>query len=99
MRLARLKAEAPFVVNKFKVNVNYDKTGATWFHVERLPLPPGWNRSFADVLIDIPQGTPGYPQVGPDWFWTNRDLATNDGRSISSFFKLGSYGGTLELWD
>jgi len=91
MRVARLKAEARRVSYKFGVNVNYDNEDGTWFHVERLTLPPGWNRPFADILIDVPHGTPGYPQVAPQWFLTNSDLATSDGRPISRFFKLGQH--------
>src|SRR5205807_4241549 len=75
-RLSRLKAEAHLIGSKYSVNVNYDRTDGTWFHIVRMPIPVGWNRPTADILIDVPYGTPGYPQVAPEWFWTNRDLAT-----------------------
>ncbi len=99
MRIARLRAEASYVINAFRVNVNYDTQQGKWFHIERLPLPSGWNNPTADILIDIPYGDPGYPQVAPEWFWTNWNLATKNGRSISHFFKIGQQGVDQQHWD
>lgn len=86
LRLGRLKAEAHLIAAKYGVNVNYDRTDGTWLHVARLPIPQGWNHPTVDILIDIAHGSPSYPQAAPDWFWTNRDLMTSDGRSINHFF-------------
>ena len=97
-RLGRLKAEAYMIAQRYGVNVRYDREDGTWLHVERLPLPTGWNRPTADILIDIPHGTPGYPQIAPEWFWTNRDLMLQNGRLISHFFNLGSQGVDEEHW-
>ena len=80
------------------MNVNYDRLDGTWLHVARLPIPPGWNRPTADILIDIPHGSPGYPNIAPMWFWTNCDLATSDGRAINHFFKIGQQGVDQEHW-
>jgi uncharacterized protein Usg len=90
-RLSRLRAEAHLVSGKFDLNVHYDRVEGSWFHIERFPLPVGWNRSTADILIDIPHGSPGYPNVAPQWFWTNWDLATSDGQPIGHFFKIGQH--------
>lgn len=88
-RLNRLSAEAQLVGNWFDVQINYDEACGTWFHIERFPLPTGWNRATVDILVDIPHSSPGYPFVTPQWFWTNWDLVTSDGRLISHFFKIG----------
>lgn len=97
-RLNRLNAEASLIAQRYGVNVRYDREDGTWLHVERLPIPPGWNKATADILIDIPHGIPGYPQVAPEWFWTNRDLATQSGRPVGHFFKLGNQGVDEEHW-
>jgi hypothetical protein len=88
-RCDRLQAEALLVKQNFHVNVNFDKLDGTWFHVQALRIPRGWNYSAVDILLDIPHGTPGYPQIPPEWFWVNRDLRTSDGRTIGHFFELG----------
>lgn len=98
-RLGRLRAEAHLVANRYGVNVRYDKEDGTWFHIARLPIPAGWNHTTADILIDIPHGTPGYPQVAPQWFWTNRDLMSSDGRPIGHFFKLGQQSVDQKHWE
>ncbi len=86
------------IAQRYQVNVRYDREDGSWLHVEQLSIPAGWNRSTADILIDIPHGSPGYPQIAPEWFWTNRDLATQSGHAISHFFKLGSQGVDEEHW-
>lgn len=40
------------------------------------PIPPGYNRSTADLLIRIPLS---YPDAGPDMFWTSPALTLADG--------------------
>lgn len=87
------------IANRYGVNVRYDREDGTWLYIERLPIPAGWNKATADILIDIPSGTPGYPQTAPQWFWTNRDLTTQSGQEIGHFFKkVGNQGVDEEHW-
>ena len=71
-RLSRLKTEAILLSQQFG-GVRFDTQHGTWFYVEQFPLSPGWNKTHIELLIDIPHGTPGYPSVPPEWFWTDYD--------------------------
>jgi hypothetical protein len=62
-----------------------------WVHVPRFPVPHGWNKRTVEILIEIPYGNPGYPALPPDWFWTDRNLRTSDGRGIGHFLTQDSY--------
>lgn len=84
-RRSRLQAEAVLIGARFG-EVSYDKEDATWLHVPHFRMPPGWNTDVVGILIDVPGGTPGYPVVEPEWFWTNHDLSTSGGTSIGHFF-------------
>lgn len=88
-RLARLNTEALYLARKYGV-VNYDRQDGTWLHIAHFPIGPGWNKTHVELLLDVPRGTPGYPQVAPTWFWTDRDLRTHDGRKVGHFFQEGS---------
>ena len=81
-RLSRLKTEAIYLSQQFG-SVRFDTESGTWFYVERFPISPGWNKTHIEVLIDIPHGTPGYPSVPPEWFWTDYDLRTSEGQPIN----------------
>lgn len=87
-RLSRLRAEALLLSQRFG-DVRFDTKGGTWFYVERFPIPPGWNKAHIEVLIDIPHGTPGYPSVPPEWFWTDHDLRTDGDQPLNHFFTRG----------
>ncbi|MGH3871805.1 MAG: hypothetical protein ACRDSR_09895 [Pseudonocardiaceae bacterium] len=87
-RLSRLKAEALLLAQRFG-EVRFDTESGTWFHVERFPIAPGWNKTHIELLIDIPHGTPGYPSVPPEWFWTDRDLRTKKRQPLNHFFTRG----------
>ncbi|MGH3589216.1 MAG: hypothetical protein ACRDQ0_23140, partial [Pseudonocardia sp.] len=87
-RLSRLKTEALLLSQRFG-DVRFDTKSATWFYVERFPIAPGWNKAHVEILIDIPHGTPGYPSVPPEWFWTDHDLRTDGGQSMNHFFTRG----------
>ncbi|MBF6446607.1 hypothetical protein IU429_02895 [Nocardia elegans] len=84
-RISRLKSEAVLIGMRFG-EASYDQKDGAWLHVPHFGMPQGWNTDTVGILIDVPWGTPGYPVVAPQWFWTNRDLATNDGTSIDHFF-------------
>jgi len=88
-RIGRLQTEALELARRYR-SVSYDREDGTWFYIEKLAMPPGWNKQYVDILIDIPWGNPGYPSVAPQWFWTDQDLATSSGRSIQHFFTRGS---------
>ena len=40
------------------------------------PIPPGYNRVHADLLVRIPLA---YPDAGPDMFWTSPELTLANG--------------------
>lgn len=87
-RLSRLKSEVLLLAQRYG-RVAYDSTDGSWLHVEKFPIPPGWNKTQVEILIDVPYGTPGYPSVAPQWFWVDHDLRTDDGRAIGHFFAQG----------
>ncbi|MFF7637045.1 E2/UBC family protein [Kitasatospora sp. NPDC008050] len=89
-RRSRLQAEVQLIAQHYR-EVNFDTKDASWLHVGRFPVPRGWNRPHVEILIDVPHGNPGYPSVAPQWFWTDRDLRTSDGRSIQHFFTSADY--------
>lgn len=84
-RVSRLQAEAIQIGMRYG-EVSFDRSDGTWLHVPHFTMPPGWNCRVVGILIDVPAGTPGYPMVQPQWFWTNQDLATGDGTQIGHFF-------------
>lgn len=84
-RIERLRVESVIVARRYGP-VRFDQSAGTWFMVDQFPIAQGWNQPYVAILLDIPSGTPGYPQVPLDFFWTDRDLATDDGRNIGHFF-------------
>jgi hypothetical protein len=87
-RLSRLRAEALLLSQRFG-DVRFDTRSGTWLYVERFPISPGWNKAHIELLIDIPPGTPGYPSVPPEWFWTDHDLRTEQDQPLNHFFTRG----------
>ncbi|GAA2133169.1 hypothetical protein GCM10009760_09050 [Kitasatospora kazusensis] len=87
-RRSRLQAEVQLLAQRYR-DVSFDRQDASWVHIGRFPVPGGWNRPQVEILIDVPHGNPGYPSVAPQWFWTDRDLRTSDGRAIQHFFTSG----------
>lgn len=90
-RKSRLRAELQLLAARYGT-VDSDQTDGAWVHIPRFPLPSGWNNREVEILIDVPYGNPGYPSVPPEWFWTDHDLRTSDGRTIGHFFTTGSSG-------
>ncbi len=88
-RLSRLHAEAIQLAQRYGA-VGYDTQNGTWLYIERFPLDPGWNKTHVALLLDVPHGTPGYPQIPPAWFWMDIDLRTREGKSIHHFFVSAS---------
>ena len=96
-RKSRLRAELQLLAARYGT-VNSDQQDGAWVHAPHFPLPRGWNKPEVEILIDIPYGNPGYPSVPPDWFWTDRNLATSDGRPISHFFTEASSSYTDRMY-
>jgi Prokaryotic E2 family E len=84
-RKSRLRAELQLLAARYG-EVDSDKEDGGWVYIDRFPLPPGWSLDEVAILVDIPYGNPGYPRVPPQWFWTDKDLTTSNGRSIGHFF-------------
>jgi hypothetical protein len=58
-----------------------------WVLISKYQLPDGrFNRDFGQILWKIPIG---YPQIGPDDFFTDSDLRLNDA-SMPPSFNIGS---------
>ncbi|MFE3205720.1 E2/UBC family protein [Embleya sp. NPDC059237] len=94
-RRSRLQAEVQLLAQRYR-EVGFDRQDASWVHIGNFPVPAGWNRPRVEILIDIPHGNPGYPSVAPQWFWTDRDLRTADGRSVRHFFTSGAASGLVD---
>lgn len=84
-RIERLRAESIVVARRFGP-ARFDQSDGTWFLIDQFPIARGWNQSHVAILLDIPSGTPGYPQIPLDLFWTDRELATDDGQNVGHFF-------------
>ncbi len=76
-RLGRLVTEKIHIEHKYR-DVSIDEEAAKWVKLDFFPLPTGWNKTHTQIMIDIPNGTPGYPQVMPHWFWADKDLKVKD---------------------
>jgi len=84
-RINRLNQERIYIYRKYPtVETAIDKTDGQWIHITHFPIAHGWDRPEVELLIDIP--APGYPDIPPQWFWTDRNITTLDGRNISQFF-------------
>jgi hypothetical protein len=92
-RISRLRKEAFELARRYG-NVRFDEIDGSWLFVEGFKLPRGWNKDQVNILIDVPWGSPGYPSVAPQWFWTDNDLKTSEGSSIGHFFTAGGSGHT-----
>ena len=58
--------------------------------VRALELPLHWNRSYTDILFQVPQG---YPLSALDMFWVTPGLALADGRQPQNADQIESYAG------
>jgi E2/UBC family protein E len=54
------------------------------------PIPPGYSRSTADLLLRIPLS---YPDAGPDMFWTSPALTLANGAAPQCGDQLETYIG------
>jgi hypothetical protein len=90
-RLRRVEAEVQQLLLPRYGAVRYDRMDATWVYIEQFPLGPGWSKFHVEILLDIPGGIPGYPYLPPKWVWMDRNLRTQDGRSIRHFFTSSEY--------
>lgn len=53
--------------------------GMTCVILRAWPLPAGFNRESADLLLRL---SPGYPDVNPDMWWFEPAVALADGRAL-----------------
>ena len=53
--------------------------GMTCVVMARWPLPKGFDRDAADLLIRL---SPGYPDVQPDMWWFSPEVRRADGREV-----------------
>ncbi len=98
-RIERLRAESIVVARRFGP-VRFDQSDGTWFLIDQFPIARGWNQNQVAILLDIPSGTPGYPHIQLDLFWTDRELTTDDGQKIGHFFDEASpYQGSQEYYN
>jgi hypothetical protein len=60
-------------------------------------LPPGFNRTTADLLIRL---NPGFPDVPPDMWWFDQPgVLRSDGKTISNADSIENYlGRTWQRW-
>lgn len=85
LRKSRLRAELQLLAARYG-EVSFDQQDGTWVLVRHFPLPAGWSKQEVAILIDVPSGNPGYPQVAPTHFWTDRSLRTKSGQPMGHFF-------------
>lgn len=84
---SRLRAEVTKLLIPEYGQVDFDQENCSWVHVHRFPLPrKRWSFPTVEILLDINNGNPGYPQFPPQWFWVDKDLRTVDGTPIHHFF-------------
>ena len=62
--------------------VEYDPA-LRWIRLGRMPLPPGWNKRFGQLLLPIPDS---FPEIPPARFFLDRDLVDRRGRRPSHYF-------------
>jgi hypothetical protein len=56
----------------------------TWVHLPRFSLPPQWNKTETQLLIELP---PSYPLVGPQGFYLDPYLRTRAGRTPAHYLE------------
>lgn len=76
----RLQAEIEFLRDEYPDIQHGQDFG--WVLLPSFPLPPGWSRDRARLLIIIPAG---YPQVPPDNFYVETGLRTANGDSPANY--------------
>jgi hypothetical protein len=74
LRRRRLEAEVAFLEPIYGP-IEYDLESWRWLMVLQFPLPPGLQRPYSAVLIDLPRA---YPAVAPHGVYLDRDLPLND---------------------
>jgi hypothetical protein len=73
------QADKAFLLER---NLTYEVTleaGMTCIVISQWPLPPGFDRNTADLLVRL---SPGYPDVHPDMWWFDPPVHRFDGGSL-----------------
>lgn len=78
--LPRVTNEIERVKESFPTTqVTVQPDGSIHIEIPNVPLPPGWNKSEATILIIVPIG---YPQARPDGFYADSDLRAQNGAKV-----------------
>ena len=80
---ARILSEIAILAVRFG-EVNFDEQGLEWVHIPVFELPTGWNQASTELLIDLPFT---YPEVPPDGFYIEKNLAPLNGNSLEHYFQ------------
>ncbi len=71
-------------------------SGMTCIMFPQWPLPPGYDRSAADLLIQL---SPGYPDVPIDMWWFDPAVRLADGRAVPATEATGYFlGRSWQRW-
>ena len=72
------------------------ESGMTCIVIPQWPLPPGFDRTEADLLVRL---KPGYPDVPPDMWWFDPPVRRADGQELPATSAKGRYlGRTWQRW-
>lgn len=64
--------------------------------IHSFPMPAGFTRASADLLLRL---SPGYPDVPPDMWWFSPAVCRKDGQAIAATESQESYlGRTWQRW-
>jgi hypothetical protein len=76
-------------------SISFD-AGMTCIVFPQWPLPPGYDRQSADLLIRLPAG---YPDVPPDMWWFNPAIRLSNGQVIQATEATEQYlGRAWQRW-
>jgi len=63
--------------------LDWDYEDYTWVYIKRFKMPPGWSKSYSQLLIEIPLG---YPSIAPSRFYADKKMHDKKGFSASHYF-------------
>ncbi len=66
------------------------EVGITCVVMPQWPLPSGFNRDAADLLVRL---KPGYPDVPPDMWWFSPPVHLSNGQALPATNAVGTYLG------
>lgn len=78
--LKRILQEVELLRNKYG-DLECDPDG-NWILFTRFKVPPGWNREYTELLVNIP---PGYPSTPPDNFYVPVGFKLANGQDPNAY--------------